>query len=148
MQINSLCTVPCLVYHVHNQSENIFDSLRFRLIRPLKDFLQMIILTDPHFLQMVILTDPRDEDDILRAKRSKEKRYMFDIAFDSYNTQLDVYLATTKPLISSVLDGFNATVFAYGPTGKIFVKNQDFQCHVSNHFVAKLCSENFLKSIE
>ncbi|KAL5253643.1 hypothetical protein ACHWQZ_G013423 [Mnemiopsis leidyi] len=67
--------------------------------------------------QMVILTDPRDEDDILRAKRSKEKRYMFDIAFDSYNTQLDVYLATTKPLISSVLDGFNATVFAYGPTG-------------------------------
>ncbi|XP_063682875.1 kinesin-like protein KIF19 isoform X4 [Bolinopsis microptera] len=67
--------------------------------------------------QMVILTDPRDEDDILRAKRSREKRYMFDIAFDSYNTQLDVYLATTKPLISSVLDGFNATVFAYGPTG-------------------------------
>ena len=67
---------------------------------------------------MVILTDPRDEDDILRAKRSREKRYMFDIAFDSYNTQLDVYLATTKPLISSVLDGFNATVFAYGPTGK------------------------------
>ena len=70
---------------------------------------------------MVILTDPRDEDDILRAKRSREKRYMFDIAFDSYNTQLDVYLATTKPLISSVLDGFNATVFAYGPTGASFV---------------------------
>jgi kinesin family protein 18/19 len=70
---------------------------------------------------MVILTDPRDEDDILRAKRSREKRYMFDIAFDSYNTQLDVYLATTKPLINSVLDGFNATVFAYGPTGALCV---------------------------
>ena len=72
---------------------------------------------NPKPLQMVILTDPRDEDDILRAKRSREKRYMFDIAFDSYITQLDVYLATTKPLIDSVLEGYNATVFAYGPTG-------------------------------
>ena len=89
------------------------------MIRPKENqLLSKLLFSDtPHFLQMVILTDPRDEDDILRAKRSKEKRYMFDIAFDSYNTQLDVYLATTKPLISSVLDGFNATVFAYGPTG-------------------------------
>jgi kinesin family protein 18/19 len=28
-----------------------------------------------------------------------------------------VYEATTKPLLDSVLDGYNATVFAYGATG-------------------------------
>ena len=71
---------------------------------------------------MVILTNTRDEDDILRAKRSREKRYMFDIAFDSFSTQLDIYMSTTKCLVDSVLEGINATVFAYGPTGELTYK--------------------------
>jgi kinesin family protein 18/19 len=36
---------------------------------------------------------------------------------DQTTTQGDVYEATTKPLLDSVLDGYNATVFAYGATG-------------------------------
>jgi hypothetical protein len=32
-------------------------------------------------------------------------------------TQLDVFERTTQPLLRHVLDGFNATVFAYGATG-------------------------------
>jgi kinesin family protein 18/19 len=34
--------------------------------------------------------------------------------FDASETQVHVYDATAKFLIPSVLDGFNATVFAYG----------------------------------
>uniref|UniRef100_A0A8C6DSQ0 Kinesin-like protein n=1 Tax=Moschus moschiferus TaxID=68415 RepID=A0A8C6DSQ0_MOSMO len=68
--------------------------------------------------QMVVLMDPmEDPDDILRAHRSREKSYLFDVAFDFTATQEMVYQATTRSLIEGVISGYNATVFAYGPTG-------------------------------
>ncbi|XP_066293133.1 kinesin-like protein KIF19 isoform X2 [Branchiostoma lanceolatum] len=67
---------------------------------------------------MVVLMDPQeDPDDILRANRSREKQYVFDYSFDGRSTQEEVYAHTTRPLIESVIEGFNATVFAYGATG-------------------------------
>lgn len=63
--------------------------------------------------------DPnRDSDDILRAKRSHDHHYKFDMAFGSRATQREVYQQTSQGLISKVIDGYNATVFAYGPTGE------------------------------
>jgi kinesin family protein 18/19 len=50
------------------------------------------------------------------GKRVKDQTFAFD-RFDETTTQGDVYEATTKPLLDSVLDGYNATVFAYGATG-------------------------------
>uniref|UniRef100_A0A6J0VDS9 Kinesin-like protein KIF19 isoform X1 n=1 Tax=Pogona vitticeps TaxID=103695 RepID=A0A6J0VDS9_9SAUR len=68
--------------------------------------------------QIVVLMDPlEDPDDVLRANRSREKSYMFDVAFDFAATQEIVYRATTKGLIEGIISGYNATVFAYGPTG-------------------------------
>ncbi|XP_064869291.1 kinesin-like protein KIF19 [Oncorhynchus nerka] len=58
-----------------------------------------------------------DPDNILRANRSREKTYMFDVAFDCSANQEEVYRATTKGLIEGLISGYNATVFAYGPTG-------------------------------
>ncbi|XP_056210959.1 kinesin-like protein KIF19 isoform X2 [Falco biarmicus] len=68
--------------------------------------------------QVVVLRDPmEDPDDILRASRSREKSYIFDVAFDSTATQETVYHATTRSLIMVVVSGYNATVFTYGTTG-------------------------------
>ncbi|CAL1599556.1 unnamed protein product [Knipowitschia caucasica] len=68
--------------------------------------------------QMVVLMDPPgDHEDVLRANRSREKAYMFDVAFDYSTSQEELYRATTKGLIHGLISGYNATVFAYGPTG-------------------------------
>nr|XP_056722599.1 kinesin-like protein KIF19 [Euleptes europaea] len=68
--------------------------------------------------QMVVLMDPaEDPDDILRAHRSREKTFIFDMVFDPAASQKEVYVRTTKNLIEGVISGYNATVFAYGPTG-------------------------------
>lgn len=56
-------------------------------------------------------------DDILRQHRRQEKKFAFDYAFDETESQESVYIHTTRFLIDGVLEGFNATVFAYGATG-------------------------------
>ncbi|NXW17528.1 KIF19 protein, partial [Circaetus pectoralis] len=69
--------------------------------------------------QVVVLRDPmQDPNDVLHASRSREKSYIFDVAFDSTATQETVYRATTQGLIPVVVSGYNSTVFAYGPTGE------------------------------
>jgi kinesin family protein 18/19 len=67
---------------------------------------------------VVVVTDPpAADDDYLRVNRSREKKFAFDCAFDARASQKQVFERTTGPLIEDVLNGFNATVFAYGPTG-------------------------------
>ena len=69
--------------------------------------------------------DPPEDNPVQRfsrslvpnGKRSKDQTFGFDRVFDDNTTQGDVYEATTKNLLDSVLDGYNATVFAYGATG-------------------------------
>lgn len=51
------------------------------------------------------------------SKKVKDQIFAFDRVFDENTTQSDVYEGTTKNLLDSVLDGYNATVFAYGATG-------------------------------
>ena len=48
--------------------------------------------------------------------RSKEQKYAFDKLFRNQSSE-EIYHETVRPLISTVLSGKNATVFAYGPTG-------------------------------
>lgn len=69
--------------------------------------------------------DPPEDNPVQRfsksvvpnGKRFKDQTFGFDRIFDENTTQGDVYEATTKNLLDSVLDGYNATVFAYGATG-------------------------------
>lgn len=57
------------------------------------------------------------QPDPLGKKRSNERQYVFDITFGADSTQQEVYEKTTQPLVKSVLEGYHATVFAYGATG-------------------------------
>lgn len=48
------------------------------------------------------------------TKRYKDKRFMFDRVFRHESSQQEVYDGTARPLLNNLLDGYNATVFAYG----------------------------------
>ncbi|RLU16867.1 hypothetical protein DMN91_010935 [Ooceraea biroi] len=50
-------------------------------------------------------------------KQNKQLQFIFDRVFDETSTNNNVFEGTTKNLISSLLDGYNCSVFAYGATG-------------------------------
>ncbi|KAJ4309847.1 tubulin-dependent ATPase kip3, partial [Neodidymelliopsis sp. IMI 364377] len=52
-----------------------------------------------------------------QGKRVKDQTFAFDRVFDDTTSQADIYESTAKPLLDNVLEGYNATVFAYGATG-------------------------------
>ncbi|KAM4067219.1 kinesin motor domain-containing protein [Hirsutella rhossiliensis] len=72
-----------------------------------------------------LVFDPPEDNPVQRFSRSviptskkvKDQVFAFDRVFDENTTQSDVYEGTTRNLLDSVLDGYNATVFAYGATG-------------------------------
>eukprot|EP01134_Creolimax_fragrantissima_P004610 CFRG4610T1 len=53
----------------------------------------------------------------IMGKKQKNISYAFDEIFDADSSQQEVFEGTTKHLIDGVLDGINATTFAYGATG-------------------------------
>ncbi|KAF7533540.1 hypothetical protein G7054_g7004 [Neopestalotiopsis clavispora] len=72
-----------------------------------------------------LVFDPPEDSPVQKFSRSvvpngkkvKDQVFAFDRVFDDTITQSEVYESTTKNLLDSVLDGYNATVFAYGATG-------------------------------
>eukprot|EP00842_Homolaphlyctis_polyrhiza_P000526 jgi/Hompol1/1474/HPOL_000350-RA len=81
---------------------------------------RVVHVLDPH----VLVFDPKDPNTANaprrythHSRRNKEVRYAFDRVLDEQSTQDDVFRCAALPLIDSVIDGFNATVFAYGATG-------------------------------
>uniref|UniRef100_A0A667Z583 Kinesin-like protein n=1 Tax=Myripristis murdjan TaxID=586833 RepID=A0A667Z583_9TELE len=62
-------------------------------------------------LGQVVLRNPR-------APPSEPlKTFTFDAVYDANSKQRDLYDESVRPLIDSVLAGFNGTIFAYGQTG-------------------------------
>ncbi|XP_036594742.1 kinesin-like protein KIF27 [Trichosurus vulpecula] len=47
----------------------------------------------------------------------KDRIFTFDFVFGKNSTQDEVYSTCIKPLVASLIEGYNATVFAYGQTG-------------------------------
>ena len=59
-------------------------------------------------------------DEIAMNKKTvsiKEQQFFYDFVFDHNVGQKETYESTTKFLLPGIIDGFNATVFAYGATG-------------------------------
>lgn len=63
-------------------------------------------------LGQIIVRNPREA-----SASELPKVFTFDSVYDSNSKQIDLYDETFRPLVESVLFGFNGTIFAYGQTG-------------------------------
>uniref|UniRef100_A0A8D0A571 Kinesin-like protein n=1 Tax=Sander lucioperca TaxID=283035 RepID=A0A8D0A571_SANLU len=69
--------------------------------------------------QAVIVDENRGTITVNKLETPHEppKTFTFDTVFGPDSKQLDVYNLTARPIIDSVLEGYNGTIFAYGQTG-------------------------------
>ena len=90
--------------------------------------------------------------EILKKKMSDElgemavHSFSFDRVFNPTASQLEVYDVTAKPVVYSVLDGFNGTVFAYGQTssGKTYtMAGPDIDDEILKGITPRMVSEIF-----
>ena len=98
---------------------NILVCVRCRPLSPLECQLstsETIRIMDN---KMLVLMDPIEYNgpSTVFKNRTREQTYAFDFAFDKYSSQITVFENSTKFLIDGVVNGYNATVFAYGATG-------------------------------
>ncbi|XP_014684008.1 kinesin-like protein KIF27 isoform X2 [Equus asinus] len=66
-----------------------------------------------HNHQVCVRVIPNTEQIII----GRDRVFTFDFVFGKNSTQDEVYNTCIKPLVLSLLEGYNATVFAYGQTG-------------------------------
>lgn len=61
----------------------------------------------------------RENGEVLIQKSGEEapKRFTFDSVYGESAFQKDIFDETAFPIIQSVLEGYNGTIFAYGQTG-------------------------------
>lgn len=72
---------------------------------------------DEHTIATMDLTEDFIGDILKKERIQREKRFLFDHAFDETASQTQVFENTGKSLIEFVLRGFNTALFAYGATG-------------------------------
>jgi kinesin family protein 5 len=58
-----------------------------------------------------------DDSNIILKSSENQHMFSFDKIFNTYILQQEVYEWSAKPIVESVLEGFNGTIFAYGQTG-------------------------------
>ncbi|KDO32722.1 hypothetical protein SPRG_02420 [Saprolegnia parasitica CBS 223.65] len=67
--------------------------------------------------QTVVIEKEAARVGYLKSQKGSSNEYAYDIAFSEEATQDEVYERTVKNIIPTILDGYNATIFAYGATG-------------------------------
>jgi|TARA_B110000908_G_scaffold15260_1_gene17410 kinesin family protein 3/17 len=75
---------------------------------------QTIVSVDPESAGIKIAPVASSSD---AAIAKKPKRFTFDATFGEESTQAGVYEEIGFPLVESVMEGYNGTIFAYGQTG-------------------------------
>ena len=101
---------------IKNQKSSITVAIR---IRPLnKNELEVSSMEGVKKINNNSLLVTNDQNNSnKKSNQIKEQQFFFDYVFDKPTSQQIIYENTTKNLLIGLIDGFNATVFAYGATG-------------------------------
>lgn len=106
-QIRRNTSIAAMTTNNSNSSEAI--KVAFRL-RPLND-------REKQAGRKVCCVAHEDEGVIVLESKEYSKQFTFDAVFSETSTQRRIYDVAAAPVVESVLDGYNGTVFAYGQTG-------------------------------
>lgn len=101
---------------IPQNEQNLSNILVAVRCRPLSGFEKKLNETKTVYildLNIIVIIDPY----ATANKRNKEKHYQFDQVLNENSPQDEVFSKTCEGLIEGVLDGYNSTIFAYGPTG-------------------------------
>lgn len=99
---NILVTIRCRPLSAKEKEQNAKETLKIMNRK-------VVILLDP--------TSSTSMSNLNNNPRNRDQTMAFDFAFDKTETQEQVFTCTTKFLLDGVVNGYNATVFAYGATG-------------------------------
>ena len=103
--------------YIYIQDNSIHVMCRFR---PAND-IELSRINGSEIIYKII-----ENNGTLITHRNKEHlrepmRYYFDKIFYEKSIQQDIFENAAKPLIDNIFEGYNATIFAYGQTGKIYI---------------------------
>jgi hypothetical protein len=105
-----------------NQSQSANDNVMVVVrVRPLllkeakRHQLSIVEVDPPSTLKITRLADRSNP--YLRSGKGARYNYSFDAAFGPDCTQEQVWRETAAPLVDTIMDGTNATIFVYGATG-------------------------------
>ena len=101
---------------VQKNSYNILVAVRVRPLNKKEELISTDETITVENKNVILLKDPNGYINPNNI-RTKEQYLAFDYAFDKNETQENIFINTTKFLIKDVVNGYNATVFAYGATG-------------------------------
>uniref|UniRef100_A0A8C9RJ59 Kinesin motor domain-containing protein n=1 Tax=Scleropages formosus TaxID=113540 RepID=A0A8C9RJ59_SCLFO len=96
--------------HVHEASRLTGERGRVKVATRIRPLLPAEILQNQQVCVRVVPGAPQ----VLLAR---DRAFAFDFAFGPKAQQDEVYCTCVKPLVASLMDGYNVTVFAYGQTG-------------------------------
>uniref|UniRef100_H2ZL57 Kinesin-like protein KIF3A n=1 Tax=Ciona savignyi TaxID=51511 RepID=H2ZL57_CIOSA len=74
--------------------------------------------TSAQYRQAVKVDEVRGQIAVEKSDSNEPpKTFTFDTVFGPESKQVDIYNLTARPIVNSVLEGYNGTIFAYGQTG-------------------------------
>lgn len=100
---------------IEEETSNVLVFCRFRPLNDTERSLPSMKFIDYSPDSRTVIAQPSKED-------SEPHRFNFDYVFSPSTPQAAVYEKAARPIVDSVMQGFNGTVFAYGQTssGKTF----------------------------
>ena len=72
-------------------------------------------------MQCIVLVDEKRGEVLIHSPkmdmREPPKTFTYDLTFGADSSQENIYQTTAYPIVQSVVEGYNGTIFAYGQTG-------------------------------
>ena len=111
-------SAPNPVGRARDKNDNVTVVVRVRpmLLKEVKRHqLNVIEVAKPNALMITRLADRSNP--YLKSGKGARYDYSFDAAFGPESSQQEVWEQTAAPLVDTIMDGTNATIFVYGATG-------------------------------